>query len=233
MLLFGTLVIQAKRRVPDFVLDPLYNLPKVRGQHVEGRYPGAWTEINDAYTSNLFLPQRNKRCVISSTTEESSTALCQGLETLDSQYIDTNQLYKLNQLLADLNYLKPFAATTNVESTTTKEGKPISGSFYLFSHGVPLYLYLVFDLVESSTRLMWSTADLKREIRESEPLRYVFYQMPQIVNRPVFLPTQYLCVRWWTLMKNFADDVYALMKAANALELRLFKDPRVEPINHD
>jgi hypothetical protein len=34
-------------------------------------------------------------------------------------------------------------------------------------------------------------------------------------------------------MKNFADDVYALMKAANALELRLFKDPRVEPINHD
>jgi hypothetical protein len=42
------------------------------------------------------------------------------------------------------------------------------------------------------------------------------------------LHTQSLCARWWKLTKTFGDHRLALLKAANALELRIYKDPEVK-----
>lgn len=224
----GSLVIQSRGQVQDFLIPSIGDYAHTRGSHTESRYVGGWTEAKDCPTKELYVPHRYKHTVVSATSEPALAALSQGLEALDSQYVEARYLYKLNRLINDLSHLSPWAGVANVSPPGSPD-RPGSGAFYLFGSGIPLHLYLVWDLKNHNTRLLWSTEDLKYEIRQTEPLRYAFYQMPCIVNRSVFLPTQYICSRWWSLVKSKEQlDPYHLIRAANALEVSLFKDPTIE-----
>lgn len=224
-LLFGTLVLHAERQVPLIDLPVLRGLPRMTGQHIKGRYNGKWTEINAVEPLEIYLPQRYKHLTLSTTNETTKQPLASGLEELDSLFPDARQLYKLNHLLDTIAY--PFAASVNI-SSAVREGDPVSGSFYLLSRTIPLYFALVFDIDENSVQLMWSTYDFKTDIQTRSLFRYVFFAFTPIVNRPVFLHSQNLCARWWNFIKGFGEGRHGLLRASNALEMLLYKDPTIE-----
>lgn len=221
MTLFGTLVISATRAVPN--LD-VVKLPHVLGKHVKGRYNGMWTEANDCVSRSIYIPQRRKRLSVATTNPDTIDALCHGLETLDAQHGEARQVYKLQRLVESMTL--PCAATVNISSA--ESDSDTSGAFYLLACGVPLYVGLVFDIEERSVQLVWSTTDFKRVVQQRRNWRYVFYYMPQLVNRALFVHTQQLCSSWWRLMRDSQDDLTSLLRAANAIELTLFKDPDVK-----
>lgn len=220
MTLFGTLVVSATRAVPN--LD-VVNLPHVLGKHVKGRYNGMWTEANEAATRSLYIPSRHKRLNVSVTDESHLDAICAGLETLDARYGDARQVYKLQRLVESIT--GPCASVVNISNT--EDDSEISGAFYLLACGVPLYVGLVFDIEERSVQLVWSTTDFKAVVQKRRNWRYVFYYMPQLNNRALFVHTQQLCSAWWRLMRDNGDEPASLLRAANAIELSLFKDPDV------
>jgi hypothetical protein len=228
-ILFGSIVLHAEKQTPAFDIPELAGIPRKIGQHVRGRYNGTWIETNSVEHKDLYLPQRFKRLGLSiSGDSEIQSLLMIGLEALDSMHEGARQLYKLNMLLEDVkkSSSKSFSAVVNVTSTSTKED-PASGAFYLMSSGLPIYMALVFDTVDNSTQLVWSTIDFKTNTQKRNMFRYVFFPMPIILNRPIFLPTHTLCAKWWKLTRGFGAGKYSLMKASNALELLIFKDPKV------
>jgi hypothetical protein len=223
--LFGSLVLHAERPVPVLDITDLKDLPQRSGQHVKGRYNGRWAEVNSMEPVEIYLPQRYKNLTLSTTNPNTIPQLSSGLEELDSKYTDSRQLYKLNCLLAEVN--SEFAATVNIASAE-QEGNPISGAFYLFSRCTPLYFALVFDVEETSVQLVWSTVDFKTHMQTRNLFRYVFFAFKPIVDRPIFIHTQSLCSRWWQFTRAFGNEKHSLLKAANALELQLYKDPNVK-----
>ena len=131
---------------------------------------------------------------------------------LDSNHEGARMLYKLNELipkLADDWYV--------VNSLKINEAP---GTFYLLAKSKPLYSYFLVDTQSFSVSLIFSSADLKAYIRSITLNRYLFYRLPEIVNRPVFINTKVLCSRWHELK----GDTF---KAFNVLESHLFKDPSI------
>jgi hypothetical protein len=101
-------------------------------------------------------------------------------------------------------------------------------TFTLLTSGTTLYLTGVYDTVNSSVRLVWSTEDtFVEEVRRADQTRYVFYRFPPIVDRPLFIYTQLVCSKWYSWTKAF-NGVDGLSKAMNALEVLLYKDPTIE-----
>ncbi len=228
-LIYGTLVLHAEHAVPAIEMPVLAGLVQRIGSHVVGRFNGSWTETTDQPITEVFLPQRYKRLSVTVDSEAARVPLLMALEGLDALYPDARQLYKLNRLLADLSEASasPFTAVVNIASAV-QDGTPTSGSFYLLSLGTPLYFNLVFDTQENSVQLIWATFDFKADMQRRGLFRYVFFPLPTVIDRPVFLHTQNLCARWWKLIKNFGSTQHGFLKASNALELLLFKDPNVE-----
>lgn len=228
-LIYGTLVLHAEHAVPAVDMPVLAGLVQRIGSHVTGRFNGSWTETTNYPITDVFIPQRYKRLSVTVDSEEARMPLLMALEGLDALYPDARQLYKLNRLLAYLEAerVPSFSAVVNIASAV-QDGNPTSGSFYLLSLGVPLYFNLVFDTQENSVQLIWATFDFKANMQSRGLFRYVFFPLPTIIDRPVFMHTQNLCARWWKLIKNFGDSRHGFLTAANALELLLFKDPNVE-----
>lgn len=224
-LIYGSLVLHANRSVPDIDVPALRGMPRKIGHHYQGRHNGGWTEVSNLLSSEAYLPQRYKHFTLTTTNEVSRNFLTTALEELDSRYPNARQLYKLNRLLASVPF--DFTAVVNIASAE-QEGTPVSGSFYLLSQGRPLWVGLVFDLETASVQLVWATFDFKADMQAHGMFRYVFYPMPKLLDRPLFVHTQNLCARWWKLMKSFGEDRHGIMRAANALELILYKDPTVE-----
>lgn len=223
--LFGSLVLQADRAVPN--LD-VVSSPHRLGTHVKGRYNGMWSEANSVDATEVYIPQRYKRLSITTTNPATADRLQQGLEAMDAQHGDARQLFKLGQLLGSIE--SDFAAVVNIAGSLQSE-TPVSGAFYLLSKGTPLYLALVFDAEEQTTQLVWSTLDFKAVIQGRGQHRYIFFPFPQVIDRPIFLHTQNLCSRWYRLRRDTkVGDSLLLLRAANALELALYKDPEIRTI---
>lgn len=226
----GTLVLQARRRVTDFEIPLFRNSYTTRGQHVPGQYNGHWsvhTSIPDA--AKAYLPQRYKNLHIISSDPEVLRETQAGLETLDSQYQGAKQLFKLGKLLDRLPP-NPHATLVNIEATSVDdEVRP--GSFYLLSNALPIYMALVFDqdAAHESVQLVFATFDMVPEIRltATHPNRYVFFRFPPIVSHPMFISPQYLCKRWYSVVRSLKEKPLGLLTACNALENQLYKDPKV------
>ena len=219
--LYGGVVLHAERQhVPLIDMPALSGLQSRAGHHIPSRSNGTWFEINSVPATEIYLPQRYKHLTLSTTNESTRIPLFTGLEELDSLYVGERQSYKLNKLLETID--DPFAAVVNIASAVS-EGSPVSGSFYLFSNTTPLHMALVFDAEENSVQLVWSTLDFKLDMQARNLFRYVFFPLPTIVNRAVFAHTQNLCAKWWKLTKNFGSNKHGLLRAANALELILYK----------
>jgi len=120
-------------------------------------------------------------------------------------YEGSRQLYKLQKLIESLDS-KSYGAVVNIEATTAN-GQATPGSFYILSNRLPVYVALVFDQEEESVRLVWATFDIVAKLRTSSinPNRFVFFRFPVAVSRPLFLPSQVLCQRWYNFTKTFKD----------------------------
>lgn len=216
-MIFGSLILFSDRNQTDLPMPLLEGMVTTRGQHVVDKHKGQWMEVTDLAPHEIFLPQRYKRMWVSSTAGLSQ--LADGLEVLDSEFGDARQLYKLGRLMTTIS--EPFTAVVNNVSTNGE-----SGSFYLLSTET-LYVNLVFDIEEHSVRIVWSDFDLKSYTQAAKQFRYVFYAMPTLTNRPLFIHSQTVCSRWWKFKKAFGESRHGLLRSCNALELFLYKDPDI------
>lgn len=222
---FGSLVLQAKCRVSDFPMSVLRDGHTSRGQHVPGTYNGHWSLTTNIESQNLYLPQRYKHMHVMSTESDAASEICNALNTLDSEYEGARQLYKLGKMLDGLNS-QNHATLVNIEASTDAGSQ---GSFYLLSAGQPIFVCLVMDQKpdERSVRLLFSTFDPIPHIRlacVNEPNRYVFFRFPNLVSRPLFLWSSYMCKRWYSANRDLQNNALGLITACNALENQLYKD---------
>lgn len=215
-MIFGSLVLFSDRNQTDIPI-PSGQFSVTRGQHVVDKHKGHWVEVSDIATQEILLPQRYKRMSILATA--CGPQLCEGLKVLDSEFGDARQLYKLGRLMTTLT--DSYTAVVNNVSTNGE-----SGSFYLLSTE-GLYVNLVFDVEEHSVRIVWSDFDLKQYTQAAKQFRYVFYAMPTLINRPLFIHSQTVCSRWWKFKKAFGESRHGLLRSCNALELFLYKDPDI------
>ncbi len=225
-LLYGALVLGADSSVSDIELPIFDNVPKISGVHVDGRATGRWAEICDVAFQEVYLPQRHKSMIIRCTDDTILPVLAAGLEGLDSEHVGARQIFKLGKLMASLPQDRPWASVVNIMACGSPDAQAASGgSFYLLAQGVDLYLYVLCDLKDGSVRLVWATVDIKPLLREQDLIRYAFYALPTLQSSPLFIPTQFVCSRWWSFLKTFGASKTSLIRACNALEVLLYKDP--------
>lgn len=217
-------MLHAERPVSSLELPELTDCVTTQGRHVQGRHNGKWVEANNVPQSEIYLPQRYKRMFVSVTNPDVSLDLEAGLSDLDSKYAGARQIYKLRRLQSEIS--QPFTSVVNI-SSTGQDSDPVSGSFYLLSSEEHLYAALIFDTSENSVQLTWGTFDFITSMRSRGMHRYVFYPLPTLTDRPLFLHTQTLCARWWRFIKSFGSERHGFLRAANALEVLLYKDPDV------
>jgi hypothetical protein len=217
-IIFGSLVLFSDRQLTD-LYSPYFDDLEVRtGSHLNHKNKGLWFEASNLDDADLYLPQRYKRMTVLTTNHKDQ--LLTELSNLDSEWGDARQLYKLNKVLEVFD--PPMTAVVNNMSTSTGDS---NGSIYLLALQEPLYINLIFDLEEHSVRLTWSTFDFKRDLQERKHFRYIHYALPTLINRPLFIHTRRICGQWWNFRRMFGETMLGLLRACNALELVLYKDP--------
>lgn len=227
--IYASLTIDAK--------GPVIELPYLgadaldSGTHTQSKFRGSYAinVVGDGYSKDtIVMPQRDRHMTIHTAAAQPSEVeirLRPLLEEIDVRYETGRQLYRLQQVLyavvSDLTIRSSLPFTSVINS----EGYHSSLSF--LTSFVEVYVFGVYDTINTSTRLIFSTDPKYLEIvRASNPTRFVFYRFPTIVNRPLFVYGQSVCSKWLGWIKGFSGQD-ATMKAFNALENFLFKDPTV------
>jgi hypothetical protein len=226
MAIYGSLCVSATTPIRQF--PQLEGSKPQHGNHTQSRTRGLFSTLETGDTfevETVALPQRNKYMTVAveASTKAGSAIIASLLKhklvDLDSRFEGARQLYKLNQMMAELDTGEYVAVINNLSEHAT---------FTLLTSGTTLYLTGVYDTVNSSVRLVWSTEDtFVEEVRRADQTRYVFYRFPPIVDRPLFIYTQLVCSKWYSWTKAF-NGVDGLSKAMNALEVLLYKDPTIE-----
>jgi len=227
--LHGAIVVAAMNPIKE-VLPQLQG--SLTGTHSDAKHRGRWYQHTvDAQTKELAMPTRDKYLHISSIGLQAWTVaegFARGLEDLDSQYEDTRFLFKLNKLMAVVHQrvLENSAVVGPYVAVVNNTG--MHGSFSLFSHERPLYVYGIYDAVNTSVQLVWTTSEtFVRELRATNLTRYLIYRFPDVLDRPLFINTQVICRRWHDWMKSFKGGD-ANLRAFNVLETALYLDPNKE-----
>jgi hypothetical protein len=210
--------------IEPLVLPSHKNLVVTNGSHLENRLNGSWITYSDAYSHDILIPARSKELKLLTTNESTVYSLASCLQELDTTSINSRHLHKLHLLMVEIALLEDlkfsYAALVNNVS--------LNGTISLLSNNVPIYLYLLFDLTEKSIQFLYSTVDIKAEIRDTYGLRYMFYQFPVILNRPIFIHTKTIASHWRRWHKSFSNSNDCMLKCCNATELYLFKDYKLE-----
>ena len=226
---YGSLVISATTPVKDF---EVFNHARTKtGNHTESKYRGLYSLLIDEYNlveNNVALPQRNKYMVTSvvgsspTTIRNISQVMARSLTDLDSRFDGARQLFKMQQLMSEIEIGTggtgyPYLAVINNISE--------HASFNILSSKVQIHVFGVYDTVNKSVRLVWTTDDefIARE-KESDYTRYVFYRFPVLYDRPLFIYTQSVCAKWFSWSNAFTESD-GVLKTFNALENFLYKDP--------
>ena len=223
MTILGSLTIHADRLVPELIVPGVLGLNRRDGQHVNSRHNGSFREYFDVEPVEVLVPQRYKRMSVLAS-DNVREDLSAALSTLDSKYQSSRQLFKLQKMMEQLG--GNWHSVVNV-SNTGADGEATSGAFYLLASGQPLHVALVFDSNSGSVQLVWSTFDLKAQMREQGGLNYSFISFPTLHDRPLFVPSQALCSKWWRMLQSFESHRYSTVKAANAIEVMLYKNPYI------
>jgi hypothetical protein len=228
MTILGSLCLHASQQPRPFELPQLEGLAKREGHHVSGRYNGQYVEYYDEQPLEVLIPQRYKRLTVLATPNVRHD-LGAELSVLDSQYGDARHLYKLNETMKKLP--GRWHAVVNNVNTGIDDG-PVSGAFYLMASQMPLYVALVLNVRDGYVQLVWATFDFKTELQARSAFEYVFYPMPTLIDRPLFVASQSLCSKWWRMAHKFDLHRFGELKACNALELNLYKDPTQMSFDH-
>ncbi len=218
-------------------MGPVVELPNLgadvldSGTHTQSRFRGAYAIniLGDGYSKDtIVMPQRDRHITIHTAAVQPAlveSLLRPLLEEIDVRYETGRQLYRLQQVLYAITGDLTLPAALPFTSVINVEGHHSSLSF-LTNH-VEVFVFGVYDSVNTSTRLVFTTDYQYLDIvRASNPTRYVFYRFPTLVNRPLFVYGQSVCSKWLGWIKGFSGKD-ATMKAFNALENFLFKDPTI------
>lgn len=221
-MLYGSLVLAATTPLNEF---PMFNDARtLSGNFTGGRYRGSFSLlVPDAVEYAVALPQRGKYIVTHTIAAPIHApklvdSLARLLPDLDSRFEGARQLYKSQQLMneIDLPSHPPYLVVIN----NTKEHP----YFNVLTQGVPLYLFGVFDTVNRSVRLVFTTdAEFIEKAKAPNFTRYVFYRFAVVVDRPIFMHTQSLCSRWYFWARAFHGSD-GILKCFNLLEHLLLKD---------
>jgi hypothetical protein len=228
---YGSVVLAATTPVKPFAI---FKDGQTRsGAHTESRVRGLYSLLISSLNKVedvVALPQRNKYLTVSVVSQSSSSSkalilkMKELLSEIDSRFDGARQLFKLNQLMADLSSVSPdpYLAIVNNQSDHSY--------FAMLSERMALHITGCYDVVNKSVRLMFSTDEnWVQDIREADPMRYIFYRYPQICDRPLFIHTQSLCSRWYSWSNTFTTTD-GVLKAFNALEIVLYQNPNLEVI---
>jgi hypothetical protein len=236
MAIYGSLTIAATTPIRQF--PQLEGSKPQHGNHTQSRTRGLFStlELGDRWAAEtVALPQRNKYMTVTvladkkPQSEHTALLLKEKLADLDSRFDGARQLYKLHRLLLEVDDELVIAADHGGYAAVINNLSE-HATFTLMSSGKVIHLTGIFDAVNSSVRLAWTTEDgFIEEIRRADPTRYVFYRFPPIVDRPVFIYTQLVCSKWYSWTKAFTGTD-GLSKAMNALEVLLYKDPSIDSL---
>lgn len=222
-LLFGSLILDASTKTPTELRLPFSDYTsRLEGVYPDGRSSGRWLELYACSTKELLMPSRNKNLLVRCSSELQLNSLLHDLSTLDSDLIGQIQLYKLNKLIESYADKPDFVSVVNISSSENSTSSNIG--FYLLSNGIPIYVCIVYDLHEHSARLTWCTEDIKPILRKLDLTRYAFYMMPTLLNASLFIPTQFVCSRWYKFGKHLGKTKNASVTMCNALEVMLYKN---------
>lgn len=223
MTILGSLTLYSDRAVPELSAPSLLGLQRREGQHVNGRYNGSYREYFDVQPIEVLVPQRYKHMTVLAS-DNVRQDLSEALSTLDSKYQNSRQVFKLQKLMDQMG--GSWHSVVNV-SNTGANGEAVSGAFYLMASNQPIHVALMFDSLSGSVQLVWSTFDLKQALREQGILNYSFIAFSTLRDRPLFVPSQALCSKWWRMQQTFESQRYSTVKAANAIEVMLYKNPYI------
>jgi hypothetical protein len=222
-LMYGSLVLAATTPVQDFpvFLDP----NTLKGSHALHPFKGQYSLLIDGDFEELEvpLPSRNKYLTVTVLSEHESDRIhlanfCEDkLVAIDSMFEGARHLYKMQMLMDDLAYDEPYIICINNQSNHSY--------FTLLTNGHTLYVYGIYDTVNRSVRIVW-TSDPQFLDNTKNGTRYVFYRYPVLKNRPMFIYSQAIISKWaeWVKIFNQPDG---LLRSFNALEQFLYKDPTV------
>jgi len=232
-LMYGSLVLHSTTQVQEF--PRLVDANTISGFHMENRFKGAYSLLidGDFEEREIPLPARNKYLTVTAIGDAHAESLVGSCSTklheIDSLFEGARHLFKMQKLMDELHapyapFVPPYLICINNNSTHSY--------FTLLAQGITLYTYGVYDTVNRSVRFAWTNDEqFIQTCRSVDPTRYVFYRYPVLENRPLFLHTQVLCSKWaeWSKVFTGPDGV---LKAFNALELFLYKDPRRESYSY-
>jgi hypothetical protein len=222
MTILGSLVLHSER-ASELPFSETEDLVCRTGQHVNSRFNGSYIEYYDVEPLEILVPQRYKRMTVLAT-DNVKHDLATALSVLDSQHDGERQLYKLQKLMTTLT--GSWHAVVNV-SNTGSHGEALSGAFYLLASNQPLHVALVFNSRSGSVQLVWATFDIRKSLNSRRELDYSVIPLPTLYDRPLFIPSQALCSKWWRMHNSFDGQRYGVVKAANALEAMLYKNPEI------
>jgi hypothetical protein len=226
---YGSVILAATTPVKPFAI---FNEPfTLNGAHTESRFKGLYSLLLsglDKIEGTIALPQRNKyfttQTIAGSTLNSRlvTAILKRGLEEIDAKFEGARHLYRLNKLMEEIHSLfdEPYVSVINNQSDHSY--------FVVLANRREIFVTGCYDTVNKSVRLMFSTDNSWiQSIRSAEPTRYVFYRYPNISGSPLFLHTQSLCSRWYSWTNTFTETD-GVLKAFNALETVLYKDPNLD-----
>ncbi|QBX06637.1 hypothetical protein H1O16_gp224 [Burkholderia phage BcepSaruman] len=202
----------------------------MHGQHTNSWYKGQWSMAHVPGTAHtvVALPQRGKFMDVYTAsadlerTEAIGQHIADSLRDLDSKHAGSRWLYKLHMLMQETGADVPYTSIINNMSE--------HASFSLLSQGIDLGVYGVYDTVNRSVQLVWTTdPDFVQRTRATEPTRYLFHRYPVVRDRPLFIHTENVCAKWYVWKQAFTN-VDGVLKAFNVLENFLFKNPEVAEI---
>jgi hypothetical protein len=222
-ILYGSLALAASTPLHPF---PMFNDARtLNGNFTGGQYRGAYSLLFDnPIEQHIALPTRGKYMAVYTCADNPlhaqaiASSLARQLPDLDSRFDGARQLYKSQQLMneVDTPAHPPYVTVIN----NMKEHP----YFNVLVQGVTLLLIGVFDTVNRSVRLVFTTdADFIERVKADDFTRYVFYRFAPVRDRPIFLHTQSLISRWYFWARAFRGTE-GVLKSFNVLEHFLMKD---------
>lgn len=229
--IYGSLCLSATTPQKQF---PQFKEPKTF-YHTPHTFRGR-VDIADSVGFNkaedeIYIPQRNKEfLVITYSTPDWAMKVNEQLQAklplMESSFAFARQLYKFNRIQEEIRRNPQSLSFTSL-IINNGDHKHLA----LLSQWEDVYLYGVYDVVNSNTRLVWTTDEwFMHDVKAQDFTRYVFYRFPVLRDRPLFLYSQALCSKWYGWSKQFQGPD-GVLKSFNALENYILKEPELSSLS--
>lgn len=243
--MYGSLVIYSPSGDRSPLASRISN-KMIEGEHRFLRFSRAWrldvpTDSHLYIQDDIIIPSRNRHLMthtlvdipytdifsdnlVKETVLNANREICKAVSEIEGEHENARLLHRLEQARKQVAPITHGAAdgfATFVNNVGSRN------YFGLLSTGVPIYLYGAVDQ-DQSVHLVWSTDEgIGSALRATHGDRLHLYRFPEIVDRPLFISTQFVCSYWHRWSKEYKNNALSYLHAFNALEIRLYKDPNI------